>query len=485
MRLNRDFWIATAVLGFLAGVSNCSLLAGESFIFYMLNLAVLLWFWESRRSLTDAGKKMVFLTVLAAAIVLGMGRFALDLLGEGVPADLSGRWEGIVRVISLPEKKGQLQEMVVEVISGEGREAGQKLLVSLVVQEQISYGEKLLIAGRWTDLQKISDNRKLVLFRRHLKGFLQQTVIVKKLQKGAYDLPGIIYRIRGVLLSSVRQTSSEPVSSLINGVLIGERGDLPQEVSANFQITGLTHVLAISGFNITLIISMVIICLQRYSRKLRFVITVLLVTFFVILTGAGASVIRAGVMGLLLLFVKTMGRRVDLMKIILLSAFFIVVVDPRLLNFDLSFQLSLLATLSLIWFAGRLDFLAGSGWQSILWEGLVTTLAAQVITLPLIFFSFGRISLISPLANLLVGPLIPYLMLSGAIQLLTGLFSVPLALVFTGISTVLVNLMLGIVKILAAVPLAQVEFGQGQIWLACLYYLAVFMVFRKRKSVQG
>lgn len=286
--------------------------------------------------------------------------------------------------------------------------------------------------------------------------------------------------IRVELLRIFSENLTEPSASLVAGILIGERGSLPDELADDFQITGLTHILAISGFNITLIITLVVFAAAGLGKRKRFVVSLAIIVFFVIITGASASVVRAAVMGLLVLFVKTVGRRAKPLKIILMSVFLIVFWDPRLLNFDLSFQLSMMATLSLIWFSSWLEMDFKQGWKSFLWEGIATTLAAQVITLPLIFYHFGRISLISPISNLFVGPLIPLMMILGA-----GVFVLAVTFPFAtfivaGLTQLLINSTAFIVGLLADLPGAQIELGEGALWLALGYYVFVFIVFRKR-----
>jgi competence protein ComEC len=216
-----------------------------------------------------------------------------------------------------------------------------------------------------------------------------------------------IWLMRQWLNEQLSAAVKEPAASLLMGILIGERGNLPKDLTDNFQITGLTHILAISGFNITLIINLILLLLAGARKGWRWLASCLLIGFFVFLTGGSASVVRAAVMGVLALSVKTLGRKIGVLQLILMSTFLIVIMDPTILNFDLSFQLSLVATMSLVFFADFWELAVSKPWQVWVWEGISLTVAAQVLTLPLIFFGFGKISLISPISNLLIGPMIP------------------------------------------------------------------------------
>jgi competence protein ComEC len=487
MTINRDFWINSFILGFLWGDSLRSFFCYQSVMFYVLSLGVVFWMVIFGASLLKDNLIGKFMLVLLAAALTGIIRVSLDLMETGAAGGpATGQARLVAMVAGLPDKKGQLQEAVLSgILSDDLNRMGQtvRLLAQFDRNEPVEYGQKILVEGELPDPDELEEKNRIVLFRGRLDNYLEGARILKKIGSPRRDLWAFIYRLRGIFLGSLSASLAEPSASLISGILIGERGSLPGKVATDFQITGLTHILAISGFNITIIINLVIFLTAGWKKSSRFVCSLLVIVFFVILTGASASVVRAGVMGMMMLLVKVLERRAGIVKIVLISAFLIVMVDPRLLNFDLSFQLSVFATLSLILFSGHFEITFGKSWQKFLWEGISTTLAAQVITLPFLFYYFGRVSLISPLANLLVGPLIPFLMLTGTAVLVTGLILPVLALPFIAVTETAVKLILYLVGCLADLPMAQLEFGKDQIWLVIVYYLGVFMFFRRRIPV--
>ncbi len=484
MVMQRDFWINSWILGFLWGISCRLFFCYESMMFYVLSLAVLFWTAMFGREIwaLRAGRK--FVLVILAGILLGMVRIGLDLGENRRPADISGMTSRVANVVGLPDKKGQFQEVLLQTVEADSGAAA-KLLARFDRNEPVEYGQKILVEGFRPDWDELDEKKRIYLFRRRLDGFLESARINKKLGLPGRNLLSLIYDLRVLFLGSLSSSLAEPAASLISGILVGERGSLPEQVAADFQATGLSHILAISGFNITIIINLVILLTTGRKKIVRFWCAFSVIVFFVILTGASASVVRAGVMGIMMLLVRVLERRTKILKIILLSAFLIVCFDPRLLNFDLSFQLSVFATLSLVLFSEYFEFFPEKDWRNLLWDGIATTLAAQVITLPFLFYYFGRVSLISPLANLAVGPLIPFLMLIGVAVLLTGLIWPVLALPLVGVTEILVRQMLNLVGILADLPLAQIEFGKGQTWLVIVYYSLVFILFRRRKPVPG
>lgn len=482
MVLNRDFRFNTFFLSFLAGVSCFGEFCFDSLMFYILQLALLCWVVWHRDLLKKAEIWRPLALLILLGFLLGVGRAWLDY--RPLPPGIGLHVQMLGRVAALPDKKGMNQEVILE--SAEPGKAAVRVLAVFAVQENISYGDRIIFSGKRQDVSALDAVMQSNLFRRRIDCYVQQAALLKKVGQGDFlDPVGLIFRWRQVFLDALSRTLSEPAASLVAGILIGERGNIPVAVSQDFQTTGLTHILAISGFNITLIINLIIFFSGSWKKGRRFVFSLVMILIFVVMTGAGASVVRAGVMGVLMLFCKTLGRRVKAFRVVLLSAFLIVFNDPRLLNLDLSFQLSVMATMSLVCFSESLEFTCPLKWQEMIREGVTTTLAAQILTLPLMFYSFGRISLISPLANLLIGPVIPVLMFLGALQLAAALLLQPLAIMLASLCELVVQVMLTVIGFLAKIPLAQLEVGQGQIWLAVLYYLGIYFIFRKRRPAQN
>jgi ComEC/Rec2-related protein len=443
----------------------------------------------------ERGKRMrrVLLVVFLAGLVAGAGRMLWEgrpITVEGMDGTGKGRGAGefLVEVAAFPERKSAKQQALL-ISQSAGREA-EKFIGVFSWQQRLEYGDRLLIKAVKAEIADLTEGQRFGLLRSGAGNYLEKITVLKRLgtvQGGWFGLAvldpmKVIYRVRTFLLEKIMFALPEPAGSLINGILIGERGNLSAEVAEDFQITGLTHILAISGFNITIIINLVLMLSAQWSKSRRFLVSLGVISFFVVLTGASASVIRAGVMGLLMLLVKISGRRAPVFKVLLMSAFLILMINPFLLDFDLSFQLSVTATLSLVWFSPFLEKKWESAWQEQLWTGISTTLAAQVITLPLMFYNFGRISLISPLANLVVGPFIPVLMILGSLLLGTTVLVPVLNPLLAGMTDMLVRGILKIVGLLADFPLAQLELGQGQLWLVILYYSLVFILFFRRQT---
>ncbi|MDD2786243.1 MAG: ComEC/Rec2 family competence protein [Patescibacteria group bacterium] len=210
--------------------------------------------------------------------------------------------------------------------------------------------------------------------------------------------------------------------ALIAGMLYGERG-MSQQSNNLFRNAGLTHLIAVSGSNITIVASIVFAILLGIGlwRRQAFWVTTVTLLAYVTFTGFSASVARAAVMGWLVLFARYIGRRPKTWHVLLVSAFALCLLDPWMLAFDAGFALSFLATIGLMsWspiFSRLLKFLPEIGG---LREAAATTISATLMTTPYMAFAFEKISLAGLVTNLIAVPLVPWAMLFGAISAAWG-----------------------------------------------------------------
>lgn len=227
--------------------------------------------------------------------------------------------------------------------------------------------------------------------------------------------------LREFLTGRLNELFPEPAASLAGGILLGARSQIPKEVTSDFKKAGVTHILAISGFNIVILISCVAALASFFSRRVGTVFTLAVIVAFTILVGASGSVIRASVMGSLSVIARFFGRKASALRTLFLTAYLMALLDPFIIFYDIGFQLSCGATAGLIVFGRR--------WQDRfekfpeflgIKECLITTNAAQVFTTPMLIYYFKGVSLVAPLANILVLPAIPWLMLGSFVSLFVG-----------------------------------------------------------------
>lgn len=286
---------------------------------------------------------------------------------------------------------------------------------------------------------------------------------------------GGLMHVREAIIDSIDTTFGEPQASLLVGLLIGEQRFSPdwEEV---FMRTGTTHIVAASGYNVAMVVTLLSIFLFSVgvTRQRAFALLVTGIVLYVFLAGAEPPVIRAGIMGGLILLSRGLGRKTTMTNVLLITASVMLFANPRLLRDDVGFQLSMLSTVGLIYYAPRLEKqLLFVPKKFGLRESFTSTLAATLFTLPVVFMSFGQLSLIAPIANLLILPIVPYAMAFGAVAALSAfVFQPSISAVLAGPAWALLLLVLWIATVLAEVPFAHIEIPE-----LLLYPLVILSTF--------
>jgi competence protein ComEC len=247
-----------------------------------------------------------------------------------------------------------------------------------------------------------------------------------------------LYAVKARSLLLTARFWPQPESSLLAGILLGVEGAIPRAVQEAFNRTGTSHVIAISGFNITLVAGLLVGAFSRWWGPRRGALAAALgIAAFTVLVGAEASVVRAALMGGLTLLARQTGRRQDGLNSLALVAAAMAAANPLLL-WDVGFQLSFAATLGLVlhaepmqaaftaWLARRLPPERARGVARPVADYLLLTLAAQFTALPVILYHFQRLSLVSIPANVAILPAQPPILVLGGLALLAGLVWPPL-----------------------------------------------------------
>lgn len=294
-----------------------------------------------------------------------------------------------------------------------------------------------------------------------------------------------------LLKDRVRQTVKQilpmPESALLNGILIGDDNDIPDALKEDFRRTGTSHIVAISGFNVSIVIALVTMLLGRLIGPRRAALIALpAITVYVVFVGMSASVVRAALMSSLALIGLLAWRKGFTMNTLCAAACIMLIADPNLL-YDVGFQLSFLATLGLVLYANRFTQPA-EAWVNtrvtstklrkpamLLLEGLLVTTAAQLTTLPLILVTFNLFSTVALIVNTLVLPLQPAVMVLGALAAGIGvIFGVPAGSLAAWPAYLFLTGTIRPVQWFGQWPLAAVPvYGFGNVAAAAYYLLLI------------
>lgn len=258
-----------------------------------------------------------------------------------------------------------------------------------------------------------------------------------------------LYKFKNELENIFRENLSEPHASFLAGITLGSKSGIPEDVYEKFKATGTAHIVALSGFNISVIAWAIMGALMFFmiSRNLSFWISFFVIVIFVLMTGASPSVVRAAVMGILILIARQQGRLYTAKNALVFAGAVMIFLNPKILRFDAGFQLSFLATLGLIILSPKLEEklknipkLFGTK------EAFIATLSAQIFVLPLLVYQFGNFSPVGILVNVLVLPAVPIAMFLGFAGVFTGFIFAPLSKIFLWPAWLFLSWILGVVN---------------------------------------
>ncbi|MBI2625468.1 ComEC/Rec2 family competence protein, partial [Candidatus Parcubacteria bacterium] len=365
---------------------------------------------------------------LAVVVAFGMWRYGTAYAARTDPdvlAPFVGKTATFTAIVVQPPAEFPNRTQLTVRVEAPREARGVKILATLRRQQAYRYGDALELTGRMEIPGIINGfDYRSYLAKEGVAGTMLYPKVVQLRSGGGNSVLAFLFAVRGEFLRVLHAVLPSPHGSLAGALLVGERASLPDELLAAFRRTGLTHIIAISGFNFTIVIVALGYFLRWFSvsGRWQFWATAVSILAFVFIAGATASVVRAATMGVLAHLATRAGRRYRTGNAVVFAGLVMLATNPLLLRWDAGFQLSFLATLGLI-FLGPLiapAFQWVPAWLG-LRETVVMTLAAQAAVLPLTASTFGQVSVIAPIANLLVVPLVPYTMAAAFAAGIVGL----------------------------------------------------------------
>ncbi|TDA66714.1 MAG: DUF4131 domain-containing protein [Chloroflexi bacterium] len=436
------------------------------------------------------------LGVLLAGLFLGAlrGQTAVPVWGTGDLAFYNGSPDLTLTgwVADYPDRRESavLLRVRIETIQPDGQVSfpvkGAALL-RLPAGREFHYGDRLVIWGTPEDPPDEADfSYKDYLARQGIHTYLAHPAVRQVGSGAGSPLMSDIFRLREKAYLTLNRIFPQPEAALLSGVLLGLDHDLPYEIVSAFQDTGTAHIVAISGFNMSVLAALLIGLLGRFlPRGWAALAAAVTIAFYTLLVGANPAVVRAAIMSSLALFGRLIGRGSGGLTPLALSAAVMCAVNP-LLPWDAGFQLSFTATLGLILYGEPLQT-AFESWAENRWgeavanrlagpvsEYFLFTLAAQVTTLPVVLYHFNRLSLTAILANPLILPVQPGVMILGGVALIAGMVLPAIGQVLAWLAWPLAAYTLRVVESLARIQSGAVSIGEFTPWMALAFYVVLF-----------
>lgn len=371
------------------------------------------------------------------------------------------------RLIDDPEIKNGRQQFSLK------SDSGQRIYITTGLFPQLNYGDKILIRGELT--------------KKNFESYSIFTMSFPNIQIIDNDhnfITSAVITIRRKT-NKIYQKSLSPVSAgLLSGIVFGGDRNLPKEFADDLRISGVTHVIAASGMNVTFVASFLMgVFALFFRRQIAITIAIFGIFFYAYIAGLEPSIVRAAIMGAIVFSAKLLGKESFALLSLIITVFVMIFYNPNFLS-EVGFQLSVVATAGIVLIKPILDrgFEQFGKFGKLVREDIGTTISAQIMTLPILLGTFGIFNLLSVIVNALVLWTIPILMILGGISLILGFIFEPLGQIVIFLSAPFLFYFQKIVSFFGAHSVTiSIEDVSISFWLGYYLILVGLLLFIRKK----
>ena len=438
--------------------------------------------------------KKIFFCVSLICFSLLIGMFRMEIAHAGISSLESsvGQKVTLEGVIDTPISKTYNVQSKITLSDG------QTVLIYTAKYPRLTYGDKISVIGTLQKPQNFLTDQGNEF---DYVSYLHKDNIAYILKSGkatiiSHDngniVVGPLLAVKNWFVGGYQRIFVPDEADLMGGLTLGTKENISNEFRNSLVKTSTIHIIALSGYNVTIVANFLREVLSKIplvGQNGALVGGAFGIIFFVLMTGMQSSAIRAGIMALTALAGRGTGRSYEAFRALVLAGIIMILWNPKFLVYDVSFQLSFLATLGMIFLTPIFSNLFLKVPENIfgkipLREMVSTTLGAQTAVLPFIIYKMGILSLIALPANIMVLPTIPLAMGIGTIAGLVGNISVTLATPFAFATHLLLRYITVIINFFAHIPFAYVEIKGVSIFVCLLMYtLLIFWTYKKRNII--
>jgi len=475
--LMQDKIFYASCFGFLGGVFLRSFFNIDFYfaiLIVFLVVSLFLFFW--RISKNNLG---MVVCIFAFMVSLGIFRFYFASNGdlEFFESKVGSRIEFAGEIMEDPEIRERSQKLIVSTRHDTYKT---KILLNANLDESFEYGDEVKVSGKLEKPENfVTDQGKEFDYINYLrKDGIHYIVDYPRVEIISHDngnrIKEILFLVKNKFLEKINFSIPSPENLLMGGLILGEKSTFSEELRTNFINTGTIHIVALSGYNVTIVSEWLMKLFSYISylpKNFGIGAGIFSIFLFVLMTGASSTSIRAGVMAMLALVARATGRNYDVARALILAAVFMVLINPFVLVYDVSFQLSFLATIAVIFFAPRFE-------KYFLWitphfklrDIISVTVAVYIFVLPFILYKMGSLSIVALPTNILILPFIPITMLLGFIAGLSGFLGHFLSVPLGYIAYLFLHYELSVIEFFAHIPFASISFPNFPLFLTLIIY---------------
>lgn len=383
------------------------------------------------------------------------------------------------RVVNDPEHRATNMHANIAVSAIEGEPASGVLLAILPREASLLYGDNVVVRGKVIAPEPFdTDTGRVFDYPGYLRVQGVSAILtygtIQKVLPGRWSLQRALFGIKHLFESSLERMLPEPDNSLLEGVLLGERRGLPDSLNHAFIVSSLVHVVVLSGYNISIVANAMLYATSILPRTLSYGTGGVLMILFAVMTGAGATTVRACIMGLIAILAQYMRRSAAAMRSLIVAAALMALWNPLVLLHDTSFILSVLATFGLITISPAVErhLQWVPRWKHFDMRAIAaSTIAVQIFILPALLYFMGILSFVALPANMLALPVVPFAMLLGFFAGLMGLVHPVLGLPLALVADMLLRWMMLVANTAEALPYSSTIVAAFPAWVAVAIYI--------------
>lgn len=486
MPFHHRIWIlSTAICGFLLGCAVAEFVPWVRILPWLLVgfTACLVLVWP----------KIIPRLALVFIIMFGLGmvrwRGAQRAWNITVPygevVEVRGWVEAPLQVVSQGERTIVAIEQIKQGDFSVPQVNGAHIALTVPENQSPHYGDRITFSGKLQRLPQYGTFDGLRYWR--VRG-VQAVATVGQVQlqagKQGNAITRSIYALRDYAVKRIQAILPGAEGSLLQGLLFGDQGDLGNSIKDAFRKLGISHLTAVSGYNLTIISLWPVALAGLLPKRTALLVAAVLVGVFVVFTGAPSSIVRAAIMAWVVLFGKYQGRAPHTLLLILLTACGMALLNPFVVKDDAGFGLSFLAFFGLVELGPLLQKYLRKVKPDAIRLIFAETMGAQIATLPYLLGVFGQFAFIAPLANLIILPLIPAIMLIGLSLLILALIPAKIFLELLGLLYFPLHAFLWVVQTVASLPHVSADWPRGGIfpWYLTIV-IAGWWIWSKRRRL--
>jgi|SRR3989344_3566270 len=417
-------------------------------------------------------------------LIFSFGMFRFHITDKSAPvffeSQINQKVSFVGIIIDEPDIRENNQKLIIETQINQEKT---KILITVNFENYFKYGDEVKFEGILKKPENfLTDQGKKFDYINYLrKDGIFYVMSYPKIEiishgKGNFIKSALFYT-KDKFLNEVNLAISRPESLLMGGLILGERSSFAGEMRQKFIDTGTIHIVALSGYNVTIVAEWIVKMFKFLPSNLGFGAGILGIFLFVMMAGGQSTAIRAGVMASLALVARATGRTYDVARALLLAGVIMIFLNPFLLLYDVSFQLSFIATVAVIFLAPRFE-------KYFLWvtpkfglrDVATVTFSAYIFVLPFILYKMGNLSLVALPANVLILPFLPITMIFGFLTGLAGIISSFLAVPIGYISYFFLHYELSVVDFFARLSFASFSIPNFPFFLMILIY--IYFIYR-------